>query len=89
MNSTDDFRFRSHHLLLELDAATNHIMMLVSARQVSGYAWEEAAKRQKLAYEAWAAFLYAPSPSPSPSPETDPMPCLDARSAGSYGPLGD
>ncbi|WP_090182455.1 hypothetical protein [Pseudomonas arsenicoxydans] len=89
MNSTDDFRFRSHQLLLELDAATNHIMMLVSARQVSGYAWEEAASRQKLAYEAWAAFLYAPSPSPSPSPETDPIPSLDGRPAGKLWTLTD
>jgi hypothetical protein len=78
MSSTEDFRFQSHQFLLELDAATNHMMMLVSARQVTGYAWDEAAKRQKLAYETWAAFLYGP--------ETDPMPSLDARAAGSYIP---
>lgn len=81
MRNTDDFRFDSHQLLLELDAATNHMMMLVSARQVTGYPWDEAAKRQKLAYEAWAAFLYAP--------ETDPMPPLDGRAVGSYGSLVD
>ncbi|APV42083.1 hypothetical protein PFAS1_23165 [Pseudomonas frederiksbergensis] len=81
MSNSDDFRFQSHHLLLELDAATNHMMMLISARQAAGYAWDEAAKRQKLAYEAWAVFLYAP--------QTDPMPSLDGRAAGSFGPLAD
>lgn len=81
MSNTDDFRFQSHQFLLELDAATTRMMMLVSARQATGYVWEEAAKRQKLAYEAWAAFLYAPA--------TDPMPILDGRALGSYGPLAD
>lgn len=85
MNPPDEFRFQSHHLLLELDAATNHLMMLVSARQATGYIWDEAAKRQKLAYEIWAAFLYGPEP----APETDPMPSLDARAAGSFGTLAD
>jgi hypothetical protein len=81
MSTTDDYRFQSHHLLLELDASTNHMMMLVSARQTSGYPWEEAARRQKLAYETWAAFLNAP--------QTDPMPTLDGRAEGSYEPLAD
>jgi len=81
MSNTDDFRFQSHHLLLELDAATNHMMMLVSARQAEGYSWDEAARRQKAAYEAWTALLYAP--------KTDPMPSLDGRAAGSYGPFAD
>ena len=79
MSNKDDFRFHSHHLLLELDAATNHLMMLVSARQMTGYPCDEAAKRQQLAYEAWAAFLYAP--------EIDPMPSLNGQAAGRYGPL--
>lgn len=81
MSTTDDFRYKSHELLIELDAATNHMMMLVSARKVAGFEWSEAAKRQKLAYETWSAFLYAP--------ETDPMPCLDGRASGSYGQLAD
>ncbi|MDQ0123538.1 hypothetical protein J2W17_002485 [Pseudomonas lini] len=79
MSNQDDFRFQSHYLLLELDAATNHLMMLVSARQVKGYPWDEAAKRQKLAYEAWAAFLLQ---------ETDSMPFLTEQATGSYGSLG-
>lgn len=58
MINIDDFRFKSHHLLLELDAATNQMMMLVSAGKVTGDSWIEAVERQKQAYEAWAAFLY-------------------------------
>ncbi|MGF6161247.1 hypothetical protein ABIE16_000512 [Pseudomonas sp. 2725] len=81
MINIDDFRFKSHHLLLELDAATNHMMMLVSARKITGDPWSEAAERQKQAYEAWAAFLS--------ESETNPMPCLDGRAADSYGPLED
>ncbi|OKK40575.1 hypothetical protein BS643_22800 [Pseudomonas protegens] len=59
MSTSDDFRFSSHHLLIELDAATNHLMMLVVAKEVSGTRWDEAALRQKLAYEAWTALLYS------------------------------
>ncbi|MFY0727327.1 hypothetical protein [Pseudomonas sp. NFX15] len=74
MVDIDDFRFKSHQLLLDLDAATNHLMMLVVAAEVSGPRWNEAAMRQKVAYDAWAALLYAV--------ETDPMPCLDGRPPG-------
>lgn len=83
MSNADDYRFRSHELLLELDAATTSLMMLVSARQLEGAPWIGATKRQRLAYEAWAAFLYAPKIDPTP------MPILDGRAAGSYGPLAD
>jgi hypothetical protein len=78
MSNEDDFRFQSHYLLLELDAATNRLMMLVAARQVTGYLWDETAKRQKLAYEEWAVFLYA---------KTNQMPSLIGPSADSYGSL--
>ncbi|MNP51831.1 hypothetical protein D3C76_1461800 [compost metagenome] len=81
MSNLDDFRFQSHELLLQLDAATTHLMMLVSARQVEGSSWIEATNRQKLAYEAWATFLNAP--------KIDPMPILDGRAAGSYVPSAD
>lgn len=80
MSNLDDYRFQSHLLLLELDAATTNLMMLVSARQLEGAPWIAATNRQKLAYDAWAAFLYAST--------TDPMPVLDGRSAGS-GPVAD
>jgi len=81
MSNQDEFRFQSHRLLLELDASTTHMMMLVSAREVNGYWWSEAVKRHKLAYEAWEAFIS--------SPKTDPMPALDARAEGSFGPLSE
>jgi len=71
MFNVDDFRFKSHRLLLDLDAATNHLMMLVVANEVSGPKWNEAAMRQKVAYEALALLLYAV--------ETDSMPRLDGR----------
>ncbi|WP_137808213.1 MULTISPECIES: hypothetical protein [unclassified Pseudomonas] len=58
MINIDDFRFKSHHLLVGLDAATNQEMMLVSAGRVTGDPWSEAVKRQKQAFEAWTAFLY-------------------------------
>jgi hypothetical protein len=81
MVNLDDFRFKSHHLLLELDAATNHLMMLVVAKEVSGSRWNEAALRQKAAYDAWAMLLYAV--------ETDSMPCLDGRPSDSLIPPTD
>lgn len=58
MINTDDFRFASHHLLIELDAATNYLMMLVVANEIFDLRWSEAAERQRRAYDAWAAFLY-------------------------------
>ncbi|MBF6039397.1 hypothetical protein H8F22_10990 [Pseudomonas sp. P154a] len=81
MSNTDDYRFQSHKLLLELDSATTSLMMLVSARQIEGAPWIDATNRQRLAYEAWAAFLCVP--------KIDPMPILDGRAAGSYGSTAD
>ena len=60
MASIDDFRMKSHELLLELDAATMGMMMLVSSRCVSGPAWDVASKRQHDAYVCWDAFMNAP-----------------------------
>lgn len=79
MFNIDDFRFKSHHLLLELDAATNHLMMLVVAKDVSGPRWDAAAQRQKLAYDAWASLLYQPT--------EDSVHCLDGRSLGGNGSM--
>jgi hypothetical protein len=59
MASIDDFRFESHKLLLELDAATMGMMQLISSRCVSGPDWEIATKRQHDAYERWDAFINA------------------------------
>jgi hypothetical protein len=73
MFSIDDFRFKVHHLLLDLDATTNHLMMLVVSREVAGSRWDEAVARQKLAYDAWTSILSGV--------QTDPMPALDGRPA--------
>ena len=74
MPSTDDFRFNAHHLLLDLDAATNHLMMLVVSHEVTGSRWDEAVSRHTQAYAAWAAILTGIS--------TDPLPALDGRPVG-------
>ncbi|WP_336299052.1 hypothetical protein [Pseudomonas sp. WJP1] len=60
MASIDDFRMKSHELLLELDAATMGMMMLVSSKCVSGPEWEIATKRQHDAYQCWDAFMNVP-----------------------------
>ena len=60
MTSIDDFRFESHQLLLELDAATMGMMMLVSSKCISGPEWENATKRQHDAYESWDNFINSP-----------------------------
>lgn len=71
MPSTDDFRFNAHHFLLDMDAATNHLMMLVVSHEVTGSRWDEAVSRHKQAYAAWASILTGI--------QTDPMPALDGR----------
>lgn len=57
MASIEDFRYESHKLLLELDASTMGMMMLVSSRCVSGPEWVAATKRQHDAYDRWDAFI--------------------------------
>jgi len=60
MATLEDFRIRSHELLIELDAATIGMMMLVSSRCLSGTAWEDANRRHQAAYEVWNSFLNEP-----------------------------
>ncbi|MCK1791016.1 hypothetical protein L9059_12610 [Pseudomonas sp. TNT19] len=60
MTSVEDFRIQSHALLIELDAATMGMMLLVSSRCVSGPAWDDATQRHHDAYELWNAFLNVP-----------------------------
>lgn len=57
MTSVDDFRSKSHTLLVDLDAATAEMMRLISCRSVSGPEWEEAVKRQHDAYVHWNTFI--------------------------------
>lgn len=61
MCGIDDFRFKSHQLLIELDAATSKMMMMVSAREVSGLDWDAATLRHHDAFEAWNSFLNSPN----------------------------
>ncbi|MHC8407606.1 hypothetical protein [Pseudomonas sp. TMB3-21] len=69
----DDFRFQSHVLLVELDAATTQLMMLVVAGELSGVHWDKAFARQSAAYSAWV--------SAAAGVQVDPMPVLDGRPA--------
>jgi len=71
MSTSDDFRFEAHHRLLDLDATTNHLMMLVVASEVTGSRWDEAVARHRLAYDAWNSILTGI--------QIDPMPALDGR----------
>jgi hypothetical protein len=81
MFSTDDFRFDAHHRLLKLDAATNHLMLLVVSNEVSGREWEDAVAQQKQAYEAWSSILCGV--------RTDPMSVLDGRPANGSKPAAE
>ncbi|MNF49261.1 hypothetical protein D3C84_305280 [compost metagenome] len=81
MPSIDDFRFTAHHLLLDLDATTNHLMMLVVSSEVSGSRWDEAVSRHQSAYVAWASIVTGV--------QTDPMPALDGRPADGNTPSAD
>jgi len=78
MIPSDDFRFRSHVLLVELDAATTQLMMLVDAAEISGTQWDEALSPQSAAYKEWISAVAGIS--------IDPMPALDGRAPGD--PLG-
>lgn len=71
MNPDEDFRYQAHLLLVELDAATTKLMMLVVAGEISGNRWDEAVALQTSAYEAWMTAVAGI--------RIDPMPVLDAR----------
>ncbi|MCF5550380.1 hypothetical protein L6218_12005 [Pseudomonas syringae pv. syringae] len=53
----DDFRFKAHELLVELDASVTKMMMMVSAKEISGDFWDEATSRHQEASLAWCAFI--------------------------------
>lgn len=63
MTCIDEFRFQSHKLLVELDATTTKMMLLVSSRKVVGPEWSEAIKDQKSAFDDWMSFLNSQTPS--------------------------
>jgi hypothetical protein len=68
MTSFDDFRIKSHELLVELDAATMGMMTLVTSKCVSGPEWDAATQRQHEAYERWNAFLNIPASTDKTTP---------------------
>jgi hypothetical protein len=57
MTTVEDFKVKSHELLVELDSATSEMMTLICAHQMSGDAWEEAVRRQHEAYERWVGYM--------------------------------
>lgn len=65
MSEMDDFRLKSHHLLIELDAATSEMMMLISSKEVTGPRWQAAASRHNRAFEAWHSFLNSNDAAPT------------------------
>lgn len=60
MSHIDDFRFDSKKLLVELDATTTKMMVLVASKKVTGPEWEDAVKDQKAAFDDWISFLNSP-----------------------------
>jgi hypothetical protein len=71
LNTNEDFRFNAQKRLLEVDASTSVLMMLVFSGEVFGGRWDEALTRQKLAYDAWTTLVS--------SVQIDPMTALDGR----------
>lgn len=65
MSCIDDFRTNSQKLLIELDAATTKMMVLVASKTVTGPEWEEAVNDQKAAFDDWISLLNSPHPSPA------------------------
>ncbi|WP_085654120.1 MULTISPECIES: hypothetical protein [unclassified Pseudomonas] len=74
MIPSDDFRFRAHVLLVELDAATTRLMMLVGAGEIYGTQWDEALSLQSAAYKEWISAVAGIA--------IDPMPALDGHAPG-------
>lgn len=66
MSTHDNFRSEAHHHLVDLDATTNHLMMLVVANEVSGSRWDEALARQKQTFDAWASIVAGAQIDPTP-----------------------
>ncbi|KTB95075.1 hypothetical protein AO073_14545 [Pseudomonas syringae ICMP 11293] len=63
MSLEEDFRFKSHELLVELDASIAKLMMMVSAKEAVGVSWADATLRHHEAFIAWHEFLGSSNPS--------------------------
>lgn len=59
MSSTDDFRFSAHRHLLDLEACTYQLMMLVASGDITGITWEDAMERQRRSFDSWLEFTEA------------------------------
>ncbi|MEB0048505.1 MULTISPECIES: hypothetical protein [unclassified Pseudomonas] len=57
MTTTDDFRFHAHELIVDLDAATTHMMKLISAHEMSGAEWDQVVQWQHDAHARWMTYL--------------------------------
>lgn len=55
MHANDDFRFKAHEHLIDLEAMTNQLMMLVVSDELTGKIWDDALTRQRCSYAAWIA----------------------------------
>ena len=62
----EDFRFKAHHYLLDLEATNNHLMLLIVAGEVTGKIWDDAISRQKCSYAAWLEAVDANEVSDAP-----------------------
>ena len=55
MHAFDDFRFKAHEHLIDLEATTNQLMLLVVSDEMTGKIWDDTLSRQKCSYSAWIA----------------------------------
>ena len=62
MTFNDEFRLATYKLLLELDASTTSMMLLVSSRDMAGIDWDLAVQRHRDVCEAWNLFLHQTVP---------------------------
>ncbi|PPS35871.1 hypothetical protein BVY10_00780 [Pseudomonas amygdali pv. morsprunorum] len=60
MRDSEEYRFKCHELLLQVDATTATLMMMVVAKDVCGPRWDDAVGVQVRAFEAWTSYLHAP-----------------------------
>ncbi|MEX6663736.1 hypothetical protein [Pseudomonas sp. W2-17] len=60
MQAADDFRYKSHTLLLELDSSTVQMMKLVVLSDMGTVSWDKAVRTHHDAYSALHAHLDHP-----------------------------
>ncbi|WP_433588252.1 hypothetical protein [Pseudomonas koreensis] len=55
MHAFDDFRFKAHEHLIDLEATTNQLMQLVVSDDMTGKIWDDTLSRHKCSFSAWIA----------------------------------